>query len=109
MFNKADFINGFIEYYTEIRGTTADQLSLIFDDYVSIVIDGNSKEINEFIVRKYHKTLANANKISKLKKKVRNVLFECFYFEIEDAIIDNYDSEADTVIEIENQYEMIYY
>lgn len=99
MFNKAEFINEFVQYYMEIAETSSYEFSVVFNDYINLIVARNNIEINEFIFRKYQKRLNNAKKISNLKKKVKNLLFERLYYETEQAVIDKYDSEANTDIE----------
>jgi len=102
MFNKAEFINGFVEYYIEAAEITAFGMSVVFDDYVRTVVSNNTRANNEQIMRFYGES-RRIRRTSKLIEKVSDILFTKFYDDAQSALMDKYDSDADTDVEKEDE------
>jgi hypothetical protein len=101
MFSKAEFINGFVKYYIEAAEITAFGMSVVFDDYVRTVASNNTRANNEQIMLFYGET-RRIRCTSKLIEKVSDILFTKFYDDAQQALMDKYDSDADTDVEKED-------
>lgn len=98
MFNKAKFIDGFVEYYIESIQITALALPDVFNNYISLFVRNNSRENNEQIMQRYNEKHVITS-TSQLIEKVSEILFTRLYPVAEIAIIDKYVSDADTDVE----------
>jgi hypothetical protein len=100
MFNKAEFIEGFVQYYIENAHTAPIYgITVMFDCYVSNIIENNTPEENFNILRVFQKNARNVRRLGRLNHKVTGILFSKFLKEAVDAVTDKYDSDADTDIE----------
>jgi hypothetical protein len=104
MFNKAEFINGFVQYYIDTAHTaTIYGVTVTFDCYIDSIIDDNTPEENLNILRTFRKNARNIRQLDRLKHKVAGILFNTFLKEAVDAVTDKYDSDADTDVEKEDE------
>jgi hypothetical protein len=91
MFNETTFINNFVQYC--IDSTESYDITILFDDYIDNIVSSNSQEINEYIIRKYDNP-ANVDIIPNIHQRVAEILYDKFYIQ---AVVNQYESEADTV------------
>jgi capsule polysaccharide export protein KpsE/RkpR len=95
MFDEAIFIENFVKYYQDNSDYAYDETSMLYDDYIEEVVSSNSQEINEFIINKYDNP-TNVDINSNIEDRVAEILYDRFYNQAEDALVNQYESDADT-------------
>jgi hypothetical protein len=95
MFSETIFIENFVKYYLDSSNYAYDEVGMLFDDYIEEVVSSNSQEINEFIIHKYENP-TNVDINYDINDKVSEILYERFYNQAEEALVNQYESDADT-------------
>ena len=95
MFNETNFIDNFVKYYQDNNNYAYDEVNLLFDEYIENIVSSNSQEINEYIIRKYENP-TNVDIIADIDDRVAEILYDNFYDQAETALVNQYESEADT-------------
>lgn len=98
MFNETNFIDNFVKYYLDNNNYAYDEVNLLFDEYIENIVSSNSQEINEYIIRKYENP-TNVDiiaDIDDIDDRVAEILYDKFYDQAEAALVNQYESEADT-------------
>uniref|UniRef100_A0A6C0CFD6 Uncharacterized protein n=1 Tax=viral metagenome TaxID=1070528 RepID=A0A6C0CFD6_9ZZZZ len=93
MFNETTFINNFVQYC--IDSTESYDITILFDDYIDNIVSSNSQEMNEYIIRNYDNP-TNVDIIPNIHHRVAQILYDKFYIQAESAVVNQYESEADT-------------
>jgi hypothetical protein len=93
MFNEENFINNFVQYC--IDSTESYDITVLFDDYINNIVLLNSQETNEYIICKYDNP-ANVDIIRNIHQRVAEILYDKFYIQAESAVVNQYESDADT-------------
>jgi capsule polysaccharide export protein KpsE/RkpR len=95
MFNETTFIENFVKYYQDNSNYAYDETSMLYDDYIEEVVSSNSQEINEYIINKYDNP-TNVDVNSNIEDRVAEILSDRFYNQAEEALVNQYESDADT-------------
>jgi capsule polysaccharide export protein KpsE/RkpR len=95
MFNETAFIENFVKYYLDNSNYAYDETSMLYDDYIEEVVSSNSQEINEYIINKYDNP-TNVDVNSNIEDRVAEILSDRFYNQAEEALVNQYESDADT-------------
>jgi capsule polysaccharide export protein KpsE/RkpR len=95
MFNETTFIENFVKYYQDNSNYAYDETSMLYDDYIEEVVSSNSQEINEYIINKYDNP-TNVDVNSNIENRVAEILSDRFYNQAEEALVNQYESDADT-------------
>jgi len=95
MFNETAFIENFVKYYLNNSNYAYDETSMLYDDYIEEVVSSNSQEINEYIINKYDNP-TNVDVNSNIEDRVAEILSDRFYNQAEEALVNQYESDADT-------------
>ena len=95
MFKETNFIDKFVKYYLDNKNYAYDEVNLLFDEYIENIVSSNSQEINEYIIRKYENP-TNVDIIADIDDRVAEILYDKFYDQVEAALVNQYESDADT-------------
>jgi hypothetical protein len=95
MFDEEIFIQNFVKYYLDNSDYAYDETAMLYDDYIEEVVYSNTQEINEFIICKYDNP-TNVDINENIQERAAEILYDRFYNQAEEALVNQYESEADT-------------
>jgi hypothetical protein len=100
MFSKTEFIENFVDYY--IDQSDDYDFSIVFDEFIDDFVRENSIETNKQIINLFYETI-DFDSIN-VYDEAADVLYELYYKDAEQAVVDKCESEADTDCDIPTEF-----